>query len=635
MNPRLRHARPPESTRAKLAALKRQAAILAESHGLDRARVLKVLERTVRRPAGRPSPHAAGVAEGDGSRLDFVPSLEEALGFLDPASALELFESEDTDQLAQREAAFRYITRDTTPLYTTNELAELLDAFIAHLERNRGPLLRTGHPRTDFSRSWWLNWHLTTLYYTKVPVGVRMVRNQAGDFERSYVWGEGLDIGEGFPASGGRTHEDEPSFADLDPADADRLEANRGKVLAAKVASLEHLGTALRRRDANGLWPRCLRVLTEAFLGEEVEFFLRVDRAYTGFDLLSGTVIDEDADLRAGGLTDLLEVVGHCEKELVVGTMDRMKRRLLAVPEVLALRSYYGAVGQPWRQDLDAAIDEFLRLDAQERPFWDGFRGRVNEALEHDFDDEVVIRTRVKRKLRAKFEPQVATFANWQKAQLEATGTLPLLQLSQLTPQPQRTNTFRKDGDYWTLVYDQREIRLRDRRGLAYIAHLLIRPERDVAAFDLQAAAGGRRVAAPRADSRLGREQEGLRVDGFGDGGEVLDEQAIAQFRRRFAELGEELREAEENLDSERVAAARAEIDWIADQLQAGVGLGGRRRKSGAIAERIRKAVSKAIREAIAAIEREHPALGRHLDVSIRTGHLCRYEPAQQVAWET
>lgn len=636
MNPQLRHPRAPETARAIRAALERRATALAESHRLDPARVLEVLERTVRWQAGRLSPDAAVAADDEGPKLDFVPSFEEALEFLAPASALALFESADMDRLAEREAACLYLTRDAAPLYTTDELADLLAAFLEHLERNRDPLLRTGHPRTDFSRSWWLNWHLTKLYYTKLPTTIRMVRSrQTGDFERSYVWGEALEVDECLPESEGRAYEDAPIFENLDPADANRLEASRGKVFGAKVAILERLTTALRRRDAMDLWPRCLEVLTEMFLGAEVEFFLRIDRSYTGFDVLRGAVIDEEDDLIAGGLSDLLEVIGHCEKELVIGTMDRTKHRLLAISGALSVRSYYEAVGQPWRQELDAAIDEFVRLDAQEPPFWDGYRGRVNKALQHDFYDEVVIRTRVRRKVRAHFEPTVRTFADWQKAQLETVGTLTLLQLSQLTPQSPRTNTFRKDGDYWTLVYGQQEIRLRDRRGLAYIAQLLSQPERDVAAFDLQAAAGGRRVAAPRADSQWGRGQESLCVDGFGDAGEVLDAHAIAEFRRRMEELCEDLHEAEENFDSERAAAVRVQKNWIAEQLRSALGLGGRRRKSGDTAERIRKAVSKAIREAIAAIEREHPALGRHLNVSIRTGHLCCYEPAEPVTWET
>ena len=39
------------------------------------------------------------------------------------------------------------------------------------------------------------------------------------------------------------------------------------------------------------------------------------------------------------------------------------------------------------------------------------------------------------------------------------------------------------------------------------------------------------------------------------------------------------------------------------------------------------------IRSAIARVEAVHPALGRHLKNSIRTGAFCSYTPEQQVDW--
>ena len=51
----------------------------------------------------------------------------------------------------------------------------------------------------------------------------------------------------------------------------------------------------------------------------------------------------------------------------------------------------------------------------------------------------------------------------------------------------------RREGDYWTIVFDQQLVRLRDSKGLRYLAVLLRHPGRKVAATDLVAAvAGGR-----------------------------------------------------------------------------------------------------------------------------------------------
>jgi hypothetical protein len=49
--------------------------------------------------------------------------------------------------------------------------------------------------------------------------------------------------------------------------------------------------------------------------------------------------------------------------------------------------------------------------------------------------------------------------------------------------------------------------------------------------------------------------------------------------------------------------------------------------------ERARVAVTMRIRSAIARIEKEHHALGRHLSHSIETGRFCSYEPESPFNW--
>jgi hypothetical protein len=48
-----------------------------------------------------------------------------------------------------------------------------------------------------------------------------------------------------------------------------------------------------------------------------------------------------------------------------------------------------------------------------------------------------------------------------------------------------RQGTFRREGDYWTLVYEGRTVRLRDARGLHYLAPLLRTPGCQIPVQDL------------------------------------------------------------------------------------------------------------------------------------------------------
>jgi hypothetical protein len=52
--------------------------------------------------------------------------------------------------------------------------------------------------------------------------------------------------------------------------------------------------------------------------------------------------------------------------------------------------------------------------------------------------------------------------------------------------------------------------------------------------------------------------------------------------------------------------------------------------------ERARSAVTKRIRDALQKIERNHPTLGRHLGLRVKTGYECVYSPDPElpVAWQ-
>ena len=142
----------------------------------------------------------------------------------------------------------------------------------------------------------------------------------------------------------------------------------------------------------------------------------------------------------------------------------------------------------------------------------------------------------------------------------------------------------------------------------------------------------------PRAAPRRARESaEGLAVRaGTGDAGPALDSQAKAEYRSRLEDLRAEIEEAESFNDPERAARAREEMDFIAHELSAAVGLGGRDRRVASASERARVNVTRALRREIRRIADEDAGLGRELETTVRTGTFCAYEPdpRRPVAWD-
>jgi hypothetical protein len=192
---------------------------------------------------------------------------------------------------------------------------------------------------------------------------------------------------------------------------------------------------------------------------------------------------------------------------------------------------------------------------------------------------------------------------------------------------------FRREGEYWSIAYDGDRCRLRDTKGLRYLALLLARPGRELHALELVATAEGREPAGGTGARELA--ELGLEAPGPGDAGELLDAQARVAYKRRLDELEEELDEAEAGSDPERAARAREERDVIAAELARALGLGGRARRSGSPAERSRQSVTKAIKLAVDRIGRSCPTLARYLEATVHTGLLCRYEPDPRapIAW--
>lgn len=181
-----------------------------------------------------------------------------------------------------------------------------------------------------------------------------------------------------------------------------------------------------------------------------------------------------------------------------------------------------------------------------------------------------------------------------------------------------------REGDYWAVRFGGQEARMRDSKGLAYLAQLLQHPDREFHALDLY-----RLIELPAA-SRPGTPDPGseLRPDSGRGAGPALDSKAKAAYLARIEELREELADAEKWNDLEKAARARAELEALADQMAESVGLGGRDRPMASDAERARQNVSRAIHKAVRAIGAEIPPLGAHLERAIKTGTFISYRAA-------
>ena len=192
--------------------------------------------------------------------------------------------------------------------------------------------------------------------------------------------------------------------------------------------------------------------------------------------------------------------------------------------------------------------------------------------------------------------------------------------VAQLSAGLNRGGIFRREGEYWTIVYENQTVRIRHSKGLAYIAYLIRHAGRELHVTDL--------ATLGQSDTEANFKSANGPVTARSiDFGPALDAQAKASYRQRLRDLREDREEASSLGDLGRLAKIDAEIEFLSRELARAVGLGGRDRKVGSELERARLRVTNAVRSALKKVSTQYPELGQFLSKSIRTGSVCSFEP--------
>ena len=178
-------------------------------------------------------------------------------------------------------------------------------------------------------------------------------------------------------------------------------------------------------------------------------------------------------------------------------------------------------------------------------------------------------------------------------------------------------NVFRFDGLVWTLAFADRTTTIPDAKGLRDLHTLLSRAGTEVPATTLLNPTD---TALAQAESRLGADP-------------LLDDIAKRSYRRRLAELDDDIETALDHGDDAKAAELDRERDALIAQLTEAAGLAGRSRRLGDVTERARKTVTARIKDSLRRLDGRHPELAQHLRTSVSTGTVCRYEPESEVRW--
>jgi hypothetical protein len=177
------------------------------------------------------------------------------------------------------------------------------------------------------------------------------------------------------------------------------------------------------------------------------------------------------------------------------------------------------------------------------------------------------------------------------------------------------TLEFLNEGFVWKVSYAGTSIRVRHKKGMEYIAHLLRLRGRSVHCLELRAI-----VAGARASRKLRAEDKAALSTDVGGREDILDDKARADYKERLNFLEREIENADERNDPVRAQMSREEKESIESELIKASALAGRSRQFLTERDNARTAVSNSIDRAIDAVRKPHGDLADHLERHIKKG---------------
>ena len=643
-----------------------------------------------------------------------VPAVpfEGMLFFFNQSEALDILDTEDLEQLLKRTNALSELTYPWVPFYTFDELANLTDKFIKYLKSNQQHLIKTGFPRHSFDPSVWFNQLVSKLYYVKIPLVSPFLKLQpppqtihynewvvesaesnpiatSGPFKFTaekigYYWETGLPqiskdpfghyweqakamTSKGHPVTL-CSYEEAAYIPGFSQKEINDLEQLRPKIYRIKINILEHLREAIIRQKKTDFWSECYQEIRKILTDKEVSDLLL-------FDLRYAKIFHDENDMcldcpprtlhSSGGLWNLIDIIMHFGEEIKIGIMNETKRRILDLP-VEELKCYFQAIRQPWRNALDAVLDDYETLAARTSDFYDYFIKDVGNSLKIDYQKEIISRFIATQQAK---DEENHRYSNW-IMQMSNSGSelIGVQSTSRQQPQPflqEKTQsldepkfdiepTFRKEGGTWKIIFNGIDKSIKHYIGTSYIACLLEKPytkihpkdlwtkfhpecESQISPEERRAIMLGSRQNDPNDMVVSEKDDRSDRLSIVTEGSVTHDHKSYDRTKQdlheRLSEAIIERDEAEEDglrSEGERldgvIAQIKKEINSLFDKF-------GKPRELTEFTENRRRSVTNEIRRCIRRINEVHAELATHLNKSIHYSPHPHYSPKEPTNW--
>jgi hypothetical protein len=315
-------------------------------------------------------------------------------------SNFDLINSIGVEKFVKNSILLKKLLSKNNPIFTLKQLFQILNDYEEYFRDNKTQILERGISFHRFHQSPWLDFRLSTIYNSKGPNLVRYNESCESEFIYSY-WPE-----KNFIRNESKFEQNiylPPSKRSIIPKISKQneifIKKNRPMLLKIKIDVLHEIKNSL---PSESLIDISFKILKKHLSIEQIQLFFLLDKLFMDCTVLDSGISNNNIRLHPGGISDILFLCAHIEKEKQIGTFDSTMKMLFKsfnVHEALSMfgtKSYFNYLSAaidncyihhidkiplPGRNSIESIFEHFISKEEQENDFWIEFNQQINHSF--------------------------------------------------------------------------------------------------------------------------------------------------------------------------------------------------------------------------------------------------------------
>lgn len=300
------------------------------------------------------------------SIIYFSPNFEEALIYLFPFHALDLFDNSSSEEINDFCAAEQELKLDNIgfhSFHTINELSDLFIDFAIFMENNNNFLLETGWPKYMYKRDLALLLNFSCTCPIKIPKIVEDINEWECNDSQPFIWSKEINLDECKELIE-CDYQHAPILNTLSLKEVGFLEDIRPKIINLKKIILKEINDKLfsDRTDIDSWYKNCIKIIFDHISKDDLGKFLHINKKYNKIHIYDSKILDD-----MNGILSILNWVYQEIKFKLISSTKNYQRLILKgsifdeQKDIISIYQWMQFAKDPYESDrVDGIMDEFI-----------------------------------------------------------------------------------------------------------------------------------------------------------------------------------------------------------------------------------------------------------------------------------